>query len=229
MLMPHPFRRESGMGGQAAVDRQSLMDNGICKVLDERTPKMNLKILLVLSVFLPMIAVGQDTSMSETEHSTPSVIEYKCVLSTANNGQTLTVSGKARSTAHDLAFDIPGCNETVLLTFAGEKDNDVSGSELRQDHELKRFQKYTSSVYKSTGKNICMECAKYGDVEAELTGKLEIATMPPGTTKDKANFIHDGSGKIIGTFGWGHPGPFAAYRLVIQSVIHVSARKLHRP
>jgi hypothetical protein len=37
------------------------------------------------------------------------------------------------------------------------------------------------------------------------------------------------SGKIIGTFGWGHPGPFAAYRLVIQSVAHVKARKLPPP
>ena len=190
---------------------------------------MKLRILPILSVFLTVIALGQVTATQEAGHAATSTTESKCVLSTASNGQTLTVRGKARSTAHDLAFDIPGCNETVLLTFAGEKDNDVSVSELRQDDELRRFQKYTSSVYKSTGKNLCMECAKYGDVEAELTGKLEIATMPPGATKDKANFIRDGSGKIIGTFGWGHPGPFAGYRLVIQSAAHVKARKLPRP
>ncbi len=190
---------------------------------------MKLRILPILSVFLTVIALGQDTATHEAGHAATTATESKCVLSTASNGQTLTVRGKARSTAHDLAFDIPGCNETVLLTFAGEKDNDVSVSELRQDDELRRFQKYTSSVYKSTGKNICMECAKYGDVEAELTGKLEIATMPPGATKDKANFIRDGSGKIIGTFGWGHPGPFAGYRLVIQSAAHVKARKLPPP
>src|SRR5258707_14830303 len=147
-----------------------------------------------------------------------------CGFVTANNGQMVTVRGKARSTPHDLAFDIPGCDATLLLTFAGEDDNDVSSSELRKDGELRRFQKYASSIYKSTGKNICMGCAKYGDVEAELTGKLEIATMPPGTTKDKSNFIRDGSGKIAGKFGWGHPGPYAAYRLVIQSVAHVKAR-----
>jgi hypothetical protein len=190
---------------------------------------MKLRILLILAVFLTVIALGQDKATHEAGQAATTATESKCVLLTASNGQTLTVRGKARSTAHDLAFDIPGCNETVLLTFAGEKDNNVSVSELRQDDELRRFQKYTSSVYKSTGKNICMECAEYGDVEAELTGKLEIATMPPGATKDKANFIRDGSGKIIGTFGWGHPGPFAGYRLVIQSATHVKARKLPRP
>jgi len=72
------------------------------------------------------------------------------------------------------------------------------GGRLRQDRELKRFQKYTSSVYKGTANNVCMGCPKYGDVEAELTGNLKIATLLPGTTKDKANFIRDGSGKIIG-------------------------------
>src|SRR5947209_3555150 len=115
---------------------------------------MKLRILPILSVFLAVIAFGQDTATHEAGHAATSATESKCVLSTASNGQTLTLRGKARSTAHDLAFDIPGCNETVLLTFAGEKDNDVSVSELRQDDELRRFQKDTSSVYKSTGKNI---------------------------------------------------------------------------
>ncbi len=148
-----------------------------------------------------------------------------CVLSTASDGQTLTVKGKVRNGAHDMAFEIPGCDATVLLTFAGYKDSDVSGSELHKDAELRRFQKYTSSVYKSAGKNICMDCAKYADVEAELTGKLQIATMPPGATKDQSGLIRDQSGKIIGQFGWGHPAPFAGYRLVIESVFSVKARK----
>lgn len=65
-------------------------------------------------------------------------------------------------------------------------------------------------------------------MEAELTGKLEIASMSPGATKDRAGFIRDQSGKIIGQFGWGHPIPFASYRLVIRSVAHVKARKLPR-
>ncbi len=153
----------------------------------------------------------------------------KCVLSTASDGQTIAVRGKVSSAAHDMTFDIPGCNETVLLTFAGGDDNDVSGSELRKDDQLRRFQKYTSSVYKSTSKNKCMECAKYVDVGAELTGKLQIATIPPGATKDRAGFIRDQSGKVIGQFGWGHPAPFAGYRLVIQSVSHVKARKQPPP
>jgi hypothetical protein len=70
---------------------------------------------------------------------------------------------------------------------------------------------------------------KYGDVEARLTGKLEVASMRPGTTKDPAGFLRDSSGKIVGTFGWGHPVPFAKYRLVIESVSDVKARKLPKP
>jgi len=100
---------------------------------------MKLKILPVLSAFLVVIALGQDTATHEAGHATTSATESKCVLSTASNGQTLTVRGRVRNTAHDMAFDIPGCNETVLLTFAGERDNEVSSSELHQDDELRRF------------------------------------------------------------------------------------------
>ena len=191
---------------------------------------MKIRLLSAMPLLMSVMAFSQTGLAHEAFHVASLQNDApSCVLSTTANGQTLTVRGKVRSTAHDMAFDIPGCNEMVLLTFAGDKDNDVSGSELSRNDELRRFQKYTSSVYKSTGKNICMECAKYGDVEAELTGQLQIATMPPGATKDKAGFIRDASGKIIGQFGWGHPVPFAGYRLVIQSVAHVKARKLPPP
>jgi len=39
----------------------------------------------------------------------------------------------------------------------------------------------------------------------------------------------DRSRRVIRTYGWGHPGPFADYRLVIESVSRVMARKLPRP
>jgi hypothetical protein len=152
-----------------------------------------------------------------------------CVLSTATSGQVVTVRGKVLSESHDMGFEIPGCNDTVLLTYAGDRDNDVSADQLQKGENLKQFQNYTSAVYKSSGKNLCSQCMKYGDVEATLTGKLEVATMPSGTTKDPAGFLRDSSGKIVGTFGWGHPVPFAKYRLVIQSVSDVKAQKLPKP
>jgi hypothetical protein len=107
-----------------------------------------------------------------------------CILNDAKDGQIVTVRGKAMDEPHDLAFGIVGCNDLVMLAYAGDRDTDVSADQLRNDENLKRFQKYTSAVYKSTGKNICIECAQYGDVEAELTGKLEIGgwrTLPRGT------------------------------------------------
>jgi hypothetical protein len=152
-----------------------------------------------------------------------------CVLATASNGQVITVHGKTVQESHDLGLEIPGCKETVLLTYAGDQDNEVSANELHRDEDLARFQKYTTSTYKSTKKSVCMQCMKYGEVEATLTGKLEIASLPPGTTKDPAGFLRDPSGKVVGRWGWGHPVPFAGYRLVIQSVSNVTARKIPRP
>lgn len=152
-----------------------------------------------------------------------------CILDTAKNGQTITVHGNTIQQPHDLGFGIVGCNYLVVLTYAGDRDTDVTADQLRRDENLKRFQKYTSAVYKSNRKNICVQCMQYGDVEATLTGKLEIATIPPGTTKDQIGFLHDASGKIVGTSGFGHPTRRFKYRLVILSASDVKARKLPKP
>ncbi|MGA9071364.1 MAG: hypothetical protein WB424_13960, partial [Terracidiphilus sp.] len=73
---------------------------------------------------------------------------------------------------------------------------------------------------------IYIDCMKYGDIEAEITGKLEIASMPPGATRDIYGVLRDQSGKVIGAYGWGHPNPYVPYRLVILSVANVKAKKL---
>jgi hypothetical protein len=86
------------------------------------------------------------------------------------------------------------------------KWEEMSSVEMRAK---KRFRKYTRSVCKSRGKNICIECTKYGDVEATLSGKLQIATVPPNTLKDQLGLLRDAWGKIVGKSGWGHPVPFA--------------------
>lgn len=178
-------------------------------------------------VLFPVIVLAQEAAQKAGHAET--VNDSGCVLSTAINGQAITVRGRVISEPHDMAFEIPGCNDDVLLTFAGDRDNDVGADQLRKDKNLGKFQNYTSAVYKSKGKSLCLQCMKYGDVEATLTGKLGVATMPPGTTKDAAGFLRDSSGKIVGTFGWGHPVPFAKYRLVIESVSCVKARKLPEP
>jgi hypothetical protein len=152
-----------------------------------------------------------------------------CILDTVTNDQTITVHGKAAQQPHDLVIGIRGCDDLVLLTYAGDQDNGVSANQLRQDKNLKNFQKYTTSTYRSRGKNICVQCMKYHDVEATLTGKLEIATIPPGTTKDQIGFLHDASGKVVGKSGFGHPTRMFKYRLVILSVSDVKASKLPRP
>ncbi|SRR5579871_6999207 len=152
-----------------------------------------------------------------------------CVLDVAKDGQTVTVRGKVVQQPHDLGFRIVDCNDLVILTYAGNADTKVSADQLHSDENLKRFQTYTSAVYKGVKENTCVQCMQYGDVEATLTGKLEIATIPLGTTKDQMGFLHDASGKVIGTSGFGHPNRMFKYRLVILSVANAKARKLRKP
>ena len=152
-----------------------------------------------------------------------------CILDTAKNGQTVTVHGKTLQQPHDLGFGITNCTDLVVLTYAGNRDNDVPADQLRADKNLKQFQKYTSAVYKGTKKNVCIQCMQYGPVEAALTGKLEIAVIPGGATKDQMGFLHDASGKVVGTSGFGHPTRMFKYRLVILSASDVKAEKLPKP
>jgi hypothetical protein len=185
-------------------------------------------VIALLVLFWGTSYAQQPEIAQRVDHATePS--DSGCVLSAAKDGQVITVHGKTIQEPHDLGFDIQGCKQTVLLTYAGDQDNQVNANELRRDDHLARFQQFTRSTYKSTKKNICMQCMRYDDVEATLTGKLEVASIPPGTTKDPAGFLRDPSGKIVGKWGWGHPVPFAGYRLVIQSVSDVRARKIPRP
>ena len=52
---------------------------------------------------------------------------------------------------------------------------------------------------------------------------------PGSTTKDNFGFLHDASGKVVGTSGFGHPTRRFKYRLVIMSAADVTAHKLPRP
>jgi hypothetical protein len=152
-----------------------------------------------------------------------------CVLHTAKNGQTITVQGKTVQEPHDLGFRIAGCDDLVILTYAGDAETDVNAEHLRRDENLKRFKEYTTAVYKGTKKDTCVQCMKYADVEATLIGKLEVATIPAGTTKDQMGLLHDASGKVIGTSGFGHPNRMFKYRLVIVSVVDAKAQRLPKP
>lgn len=161
---------------------------------------------------------------------TPNFAEsQECPLSNARDRQILTVRGTERSEPHDMAFEIPGCDETVLATIAGYSDSDMPASNLPMDANMKRFLKYTNSEYKSPKNHFSIGCMKYGDVQATVTGEIQIATMPPGATKDPRGFMHDSSGKFLGIYGWGHPVPFARHRLIIESVIEATARRAPRP
>ncbi len=175
----------------------------------------NLVFVLLLSLLGPAVALSQEPAQGE------------CVLASAKNAQTLTVRGKVVSTSHDMLLAVRGCVDRVVLVYAGDADTGVPSERLRRDRAFRRFEQYTKATYKSSGKDICMQCAKY-DVEATFTGRFDVATIPEGLKKDNLGFLHDESGKIVGKAGFGHPTPAYKYRLVIESVSDVVARKRPR-
>jgi hypothetical protein len=128
-----------------------------------------------------------------------------------------------------MALDVPGCNFTVLATLAGYSDSDELESQLKNDRAMKQFLKYTRSEYKSKRGHICIGCSKYENVEADFTGKIEIAVVPEGGRRDNLGRTWDSNGKYIGILGWGHPMPFADYRLVVESVSNVKAQRAPKP
>src|ERR1044071_6114673 len=147
-----------------------------------RIPMRNLKCVLVL--LFTSVAFAQNQNAA-------------CILDTAKDGDAITVTGEAVQQPHDLAFGIVGCEDFVVLSYAGDRDNNVSANQLRRDAKLKEFQQYTTATYKGHGKDVCIQCMKYDDVKATLIGRLQVATIPPGTTKDQFGFLHDQSGKVV--------------------------------
>src|SRR5258708_11469814 len=119
--------------------------------------------LLMLSgvvLLSPMMIMAQSMGPPEISPIASAANESKCLLLSMRNGQKITLRGRVRSTAHDMAFDVPGCDQTVLLTYAGDRHNDVSATELRKDNELIRIEKYASEVDTNTVTNICMGCPR---------------------------------------------------------------------
>lgn len=73
---------------------------------------MTIKLLSLLPLALSALTFGQSCLAHESLHAASLQSDApKCVLSTASSGQTVTVRGKVRNTAHDMAFDVPDCEE----------------------------------------------------------------------------------------------------------------------
>jgi hypothetical protein len=165
-----------------------------------------------------------------SETASAQSVEGACPLSVFRNGQTVTIHGKVGQAPHDMALVVPGCSEAVVLVYAGDPESQESSEKFLKDESSKRFEKYTRATYgKIGGKGICEQCPKF-EVEATLTGRLDVAadTVPEGQWKDKLGMLHDQSGKFVGKIGFGHP-PIQKYQLVIESVSGVKARELPKP
>jgi hypothetical protein len=177
-----------------------------------------------------MMAIALLFVVCERPASAQAAAEGSCPLSTFKDGQKVSVHGRVAYGAHDLLLVIPSCDRTVVLEYAGGPESGESSNKLVRDKNYRRFEKYTRAMYpKVGGKGICIQCPKY-EVEATLTGKLDVAAdaIPEGLWKDELGMLHDQSGKLVGKAGFGHP-PAQKYRLLIESVSDVTARKLPEP
>ena len=146
-----------------------------------------------------------------------------CQLDSAAEGQVLTVRGKVDHAPHDMTFEIPGCDKSVVLVYS--EDDGGSANAKNPKNDLSKFRNYTSATINKINGSACLQCPKY-QVEATLTGRLSIAiNIPAGATKDHYGFLRDSSGKIIGKTGFGHPTPIYKYQLAIQSASDIVARR----
>lgn len=183
---------------------------------------MQINVRIAMAVLLFASCLGRPLEVRSQSHAT-------CSLAPMKNGEPVSLNGKIVYGAHDLLLTIKGCDEAVVLRYAGDADSAETRDSLVQDEALRKFQKYLASTYTRVGGGVCEQCPKY-EVEATLTGRIDIASdsFPQGQWKDKVGFLHDASGKVVGKAGFGHP-PSYKYRLIIKSVSHVTARKLPKP
>jgi hypothetical protein len=151
-----------------------------------------------------------------------------CRIPLTTNKEATTLRGKIGDGAHDVLLLVTHCDAAIVLVYAGDTETDIPATKLNADKNLRRFRTYTEASYKPAGKGICMQCAKY-EVEATLTGLLEVATIPEGFRRDNLGFLRDMSGKVVGVSGFGHPNRPYKYRMVIESVSDVVAQKRPKP
>jgi hypothetical protein len=173
---------------------------------------------------LGMISLLMSVSLGASAQSKPDDL---CQLSTVKDGQSVSLLGKVEDAAHDMVFLPTGCTEAVVLVYAGDPDSGESSDKLLKDKNLEHFHKYTRAAYGKIGrKGMCLQCPMY-EVRATLTGRLNVApdVVPEGLWKDKLGMLHDQTGKVVGEAGFGHP-PIWKYRLAIESVSNVAAKKL---
>lgn len=147
----------------------------------------------------------------------PVIAQTNCPLENAENGKEITFRALVMPTAHDTLLKPLGCQDRVVLDYPDENANGVPASSLRRDRNFSRFKRAIVAHEKGTATKLCMECWKY-EVVADFRGRLDVA--------QRAGLkLHEGSQKVIGVEGFGHPMPFTRFRLVLKSVANVEATR----
>lgn len=160
--------------------------------------------LLMMTGFLASLLVG-----AATGGSTPM---SPCAVAAGAEklaGKIIIVRGEAVTSDHDLLLVDNACGEVKIVLEYPEKPTvrPKADFQLRRDREFRRFERKLSAERRGGGYK--------SRVTATFTGRLDVS--------NGVGFIRDQADKVVGIEGFGHPFPFARFRLVIQSVSNVKA------
>jgi hypothetical protein len=138
--------------------------------------------------------------------------DANCPAAVIPDGAAVVLRGEVSVTAHDLLLIPTGCQDRVIVVF-GDDPSLGKPVPVKRDEQFQQFKTYLYAEKLAEAGTVCIGCFKYR-VTAQLEGRLDVS-QAAGWKRDNR------TGKVIGIVGFGHPLPFARYRLVVSSVSQV--------
>lgn len=171
---------------------------------------IHLRAYIILAAFL--VVASADTLSEQVVETTVCGVAGGPL---SYNGKMVHIRGRVENSDHDLLLSSETCKrEKVVLEYPDRLSvKPTADFRLRRDRNFKRLEHVLGAKNKDGSYRF--------EVDATFTGRLDAT--------ESAGFVRNESGKIIGLQGFGHPFPFSRFRLVIESVSDVVARKLPRP
>lgn len=146
--------------------------------------------------------------------------ESSCVLETGRNGDLVQIRAEAFPGGHDMFIRPIGCAATpanrVVLVWADDLLS-ANGDTVRKDAAFAEFKRLLKATLPLRPDTFGVGQSRYR-VVANFEGRLEVARS--------AGLVHDPrSKKAVGLEGFGHPLPFARFRLVATGVLQIESEE----
>jgi hypothetical protein len=162
--------------------------------------------VFMAATLIPGYGIAQQEGIPQQQESD------SCILKTFASGDKVNLNGFVSANPHDLMMFVSGCSSPVVVEYPStlEESKQKGISPLQKDDNFKKMEALLND---RSNKH----------VTANLFGRLDIAKPVPEGTKNILGLLVNGSGKQVGTYGFGSPAPVYKYRLVLQVVYSVSA------